>query len=83
MLKILVSAPVPERCSRVKLYLKCIEEPVKLPVLAHPNLCLKDIQGVSALLSEADGHQEVDDGGELVQKQVEPVRQGSQAPAIY
>jgi len=83
MLKILVNAPALGRFSWVKFYLECIEEPVKLPVLAHPNLRLKDIQGVSALLSEADGHQEVDDGGELVQKQVEPVRQGSQAPAIY
>ena len=67
----------------MKFYLECIEEPVKLPVLAHPNLCLKDIQGVSALLSEADGHQEVDDGGELVQKQVETISQGSQAPVLY
>jgi hypothetical protein len=57
----------------VEVYLEGVEETMKLPVLAHPHLRLKHIQCLSTLLSEADGHKEVDDGGELVQQQVEAV----------
>jgi len=66
--------------SSTELYLEGIEESVELPVHAASNLCLKYIQGVAALLSEADGHQEVDDGGELVQLQVKSVCQRGKAP---
>ena len=64
----------------INIYLESVEEPVQLPVLA-PHLRLEDVERVPALLPEADGHQELDDGGELVEVQVEPVCQGGQAPA--
>ena len=59
------------------------KHPVKLPVhllLPSNHLGLVVVQRVPALLLEADGHHEVDDGGELVEVEVEPVGLGGQLP---
>ena len=61
--------------------LQSVEQPVYLPVHAAalaPDLLLVGVERVPALLAEADGEHEADDGGELVQLQVEPVRQQGQ-----
>jgi hypothetical protein len=62
-------------------YLKGVEKPVQLPVLA-PHLSLVHVQHLAPLLSEADGHEELDNRGELVQVEVEPVCQSGQSPTI-
>ena len=65
------------------IYLQCGKEPVQLPVHLLPpcdHLGLEGVEGRPALLLEADGQHEVDDGEELVQHQVEAVRPGGQLP---
>ena len=57
--------------------LQSVEQQVELPVdgLAGPQLGLVVVESVAALLPEADRHHEVHHGAELVQPQVESVRQ--------
>ena len=67
----------------MQVYLQCSKEPVQLPVHLLPpsdHLGLEGVEGGPALLLEADGQHEVDDGGELVEHQVEAVRPGGQLP---
>ena len=61
------------------LNLQCGKQSVQFPVqflLSRHDLGLIVVQDLPSPLLEADGHHEVDDGGELIEVQVEPVRLG-------